>query len=70
MTLASLLLETRKAKCLSLFEVSMKSGLSVQHINLMETGRTKKPGIHWVVKLADALGISPAKVFNAVRSSS
>ena len=58
-----LLAEVRLEKEVSCRELSRKSGVALSHIHNIEQGY-KKPGIEVICKLANALGVSPERLFS------
>ncbi len=62
MKLGEVLAARRRARNMTLRDLSDESGVSNPLISQIETGRVKNPGIFTVVKLADALGLSMSKL--------
>ncbi|MEE0879954.1 MAG: helix-turn-helix transcriptional regulator [Treponemataceae bacterium] len=52
----------REERNLSQFELSLQSGVSQNMITYIETGK-RAPTLKTIIKLCDALEISPAKLF-------
>ncbi len=53
----------REEQNLSQFELSLQSGVSQNMITYIETGK-RSPTLKTIIKLCNALGISPAKLFD------
>ena len=53
----------REEQNLSQFELSLQSGVSQNMITYIETGK-RSPSLKTIIKLCDALGISPSKLFD------
>lgn len=55
--------EERERARISQLDLAMKAKLSQNMVNFIETGK-RKPNLHTILKLAQALNISPAVLFD------
>lgn len=65
--LGELISLARELKGWTLRDLEEVCGLSNALISQVETGKIKNPGIYTVQKIADALGISPERLFATIR---
>lgn len=68
MNIEKKLREIRQSKKLTIRALSKKSGVSSSYISDLENGKNNKPSIDILVKLANALEVSPSELFG-IKSS-